>query len=366
MGAENDQRSGPSATDPRLLAFDYPLPNAQIARHPPTERDGGRLMDLRGPAAVDSQILALPGMLEPGDLLVVNDTRVLMARVFARRETGARVEALLLGHEGEEVEALVRPARRIGRGERLVVLEGPGGADLAGFELHAEAHLPSGHMRLRACPSVEAVIQAAGQVPLPPYLGRPAQPEDRVRYQTIFAARPGAVAAPTAGLHLSPLLLQQLEAREISLATVTLHVGAGTFRNLRTEDLDRGTLHAERYHLPVATVDAIAHAKARGGRVVAVGTTTVRVLESVARGPGGLRAGEGETRLFLQPGDSFGVVDLLLTNFHLPKSSLLMLACAFGGTARVLAAYGHAVEAGYRFFSYGDAMLLGPHKEARP
>ena len=204
-----------------------------------------------------------------------------------------------------------------------------------------------------------------GEVPLPPYLRRAAFPDDRVRYQTVFANEAGAVAAPTAGLHLSDELLAHIQQKGVDVAPVTLHVGAGTFRNLRPEDVERGTLHPEFWRVPAGTADAIARCRSRGGRVVAVGTTCTRTLESAADADGVVRAGEGTTRLFIQPGYRFTVVDLLWTNLHLPRSSLLMLVCAFGGTGRVMAAYRHAVTMGYRFFSYGDAMLVSPSVDAK-
>ena len=320
---------------------DYELPEGLIATHPAERREDARLLEV-GEGLGHHRVADLPGRLQPGDLLVVNDTRVNHARLEARRATGGRVEVFLL----DERTAMCRPARKLRAGELLAV--GEGHIELVGrtdelFEVRCE-------------PSAEALMAAHGEVPLPPYLGRPAEPEDRERYQTVYARHPGAVAAPTAGLHLSEALLAALEARGVGLATVTLHVGAGTFRSLRPEDLERGELHPERYAVPEATAEAVAACR---GRVVAVGTTVTRTLEQ-AGADGVLRPGSGVTRLFLRPGHRFRQVDALLTNFHLPRSSLLLLVCAFGGRERVLAAYAEAIRHAYRFYSYGDAMLLLP------
>ena len=349
--------------DPRLAPFDYALPEDLIARYPPDARDGGRMLDLRRALPDDRHITDLPDLLAPGDLLVVNDARVLAARLPARRATGGAVEALLLSHlpdDRGQVPAMLRPSRRLRAGERLTI-DGadPGTHGLVLGDKHAD-----GAWSVRAEPSPEAVMAAAGRLPLPPYFGREAEALDETRYQTVFAAAPGAVAAPTAGLHLTADLLQQLEDRGVEVARITLLVGAGTFRNLRPSDLDRGELHAERYVLPPATAAAVARTRARGGKVTAVGTTSTRCLESAVGEDGVVVAGEGTTRLFIQPGYRFRVVDRLLTNFHLPRSSLLMLVCALGGRERLLAAYRHAVARRYRFYSYGDAMLIEPHSGA--
>lgn len=349
------------APDP-LAAFDYTLPPDRIASRPPPERDGGRLLDLTGENACDRQVVDLPSLLSPGDLLVVNNTRVVPARVRAQRASGGRVEVFFLTHTGAEVEAMLRPARRLKQGERLIVLDRDG-EPCRDVWVQVGRRSHGGAFSVVAHPDAQTVMARAGAMPIPPYLKRDADHDDDHRYQTIFAGPAGAVAAPTAGLHLTERILGQLDELGVKQAVVTLHVGAGTFRDLRPEDLERGELHAERYHVPQATSDAIAECKARGGRVVAVGTTATRTLESAARArwtDGGSLAGEGTTRLFLKPGDPFMVVDLLWTNLHLPRSSLLMLVCAFGGRDRVMAAYARAVERGYRFFSYGDAMIVGP------
>jgi len=343
--------------DLRLAPYHYDLPPDRVARHPPEARDGGRLLHLGPDGVADRVVLDLPELLAPGDLLVVNDTRVLHARLQARRATGGRVEVLLLGGEGARVQAMVRPARRLKIGESLAVTS-PSGDPIPGLSILLVERGRGGVWTVQPCPDPAGVMAAAGVVPLPPYLGRAAQPQDSVRYQTVFAGPPGAVAAPTAGLHISEAVLDAFAARGVGVARVTLHVGAGTFRNLRPEDLDAGRLHEEWCQVSEATAAAVARTRAAGGRIVAVGTTATRTLEARADGRGGVQAGEGTTDIFIRPGYRFEVVDALLTNLHLPGSSLLMLTCAFGGRPAVMAAYRHAVAHGYRFFSYGDAMLL--------
>ncbi len=341
----------------RLDPYDYLLPPERIAVHPPEERDGARLLAGEPGSWQDRMMVDLPELLESGDLLVVNDTRVLAARLRARRQSGGAVELLLLEGEGEVVPALVKPGRKLKPGEEVEIL-GPDGGVLADCSATVGPPLPDGRRMVAVRPSPEAVMEAAGVVPLPPYIDRPSGPEDEVRYQTVFARVPGAVAAPTAGLHLSMRILDALRDKGVEVATVTLHVGPGTFRSLRPEDLSRGVLHAERFELPEATAQAIDATRERGGRVVAVGTTVTRTLESRARGQGRVRPGAGATDLFIQPGYRFEVVDALLTNFHLPRTSLLMLVCAMGGRDQVIDGYLHAVDEEYRFYSYGDAMFL--------
>ncbi|NOY27540.1 MAG: tRNA preQ1(34) S-adenosylmethionine ribosyltransferase-isomerase QueA [Oligoflexia bacterium] len=338
----------------RLLAdLHYDLPDQQIARHPPKQRDGGRLMVVGDGGLVDGTVRDLPSRLEPGDLLVVNDTRVVPARLFLSRSSGGRVEALVLPGSGSGSErlAMLRPGRRLSVGEVLQVEGGVG-------ELRLSECLADGTWRVSIQPDPAYVMALAGHVPLPPYLRRPDEPADRDRYQTVYAGPPGAVAAPTAGLHLSRRLLAALAERGVGLAKVTLHVGPGTFRPLRAQDLSSGQLHAEAWWVSEQTAQAVVQTRSAGGRIVAVGTTATRVLESAALPGGVIAAGQGMTRLFLRPGSRFLVVDRLLTNFHLPGSSLLALVQAFGGVARLQAAYRHAVDAGYRFYSYGDAMFL--------
>ncbi|MCB9778352.1 MAG: tRNA preQ1(34) S-adenosylmethionine ribosyltransferase-isomerase QueA [Alphaproteobacteria bacterium] len=334
-----------------LRSLHYELPDELIARRPPASRDGGRLLRVMESGLEDRAVVALPDLLQPGDLLVVNDTRVVPARLFATRASGGRVEVLLLPTTEVDgsMEALVRPGRRLKEGESLS-LEG-GAIDLV-------QRLADGSWQVRPRPSAAALMAAAGHMPLPPYLGRDDDADDWIRYQTVYAGPPGAVAAPTAGLHLSHEVLARLEARGIRRASVTLHVGPGTFRPLSPEDVAAGRLHREPWTVPAATAAEVARTRAEGGRVVAVGTTSTRVLEASAVQTGEVTAGTGTTDLFIRPGRPFAVVDRLLTNLHLPGSSLLALVQAFAGVARTADAYAHAVAARYRFYSYGDAMLL--------
>ncbi len=347
--------------DEYLSRFDYALPDDLIAVRPPEARDGGRLLELLSGVPNDRMVADLPALLEPGDLLVVNNTRVLHARLAARRQSGGQVEVLLLGAGSGPVEAMVRPSRRLREGEALQLVDADGNARV-GFVVQLVRRTEEGSWMVTVSPSPEAAMNSVGNVPLPPYLNRPADSTDAERYQTIFAGPAGAIAAPTAGLHLTPRLLGQCHARGIEVAEVTLHVGAGTFRNLRPEDLARGELHPETWSISEATADAIQRCRDRNGRVVAVGTTSTRTLESAVNADGVVEAGEGVSRLFIRPGFSFRVVDLLWTNLHLPRSSLLMLVCAFAGEDRVMHAYREAVSRRYRFFSYGDAMLVAPKR----
>jgi S-adenosylmethionine:tRNA ribosyltransferase-isomerase len=298
--------------------------------------------------------------------LVVNDTRVIPARIFGRRlledgSEGARVELLLIERAGPsettEWEALVRPGRKARPGTVLVFGDEPPPG--TGHSLRAEvtAKAGDGRHRVRFSEPVEPHLERLGHVPLPPYIKRPDRDEDRERYQTVFARHPGAIAAPTAGLHFTPELLDHLETRGIDRTTITLHVGIGTFKPVTADLVHEHRMDAERYEIPEETAGAIRRTRERGGRVVAVGTTVVRALESAAADDGTVRPGTARTELFIVPGYRFRVVDALLTNFHLPRSTLLMLVCAFAGKDRVLAAYEEAVEKGYRFYSYGDAML---------
>ncbi len=336
--------------------FSYDLPAELIAQSPLAERSASRLLVLEGSGALrDGAVRELPEYLRPGDLLVFNDTRVIAARLYGTKPSGGRVEILLERPLGE-CEALaqlsagkpIRPGLEVGTAGGVVrVLERAEGL--------WRIALPA--------PAVE-FFERWGEVPLPPYIRRAASAGDRERYQSIFAREPGAVAAPTASLHFDAALLAALSARDVGRTLITLHVGAGTFQPVRTSDLAEHTLHAERAWVSAEACAAIARTRARGGRVVAVGTTVVRALESAAlaapaaAAAGALAPWAGETRLFITPGFPFQVSDGLVTNFHLPESSLLMLVCAFAGTRVVLEAYAHAVRARYRFFSYGDAMLL--------
>lgn len=345
----------------QLDDFDFSLPPDRIARFPPESREQARLLHVRPGSLGDRTVADLPALLRDGDLLVVNNTKVMRARVLARRATGGRVELLFLrpGQPGQAIEAMARPLKKLREGETLAVVDPATGGEVPGLSVVVGPR-GEGTVWVTPWPSAQAVMQTAGQMPIPPYLERDEVPDDRERYQTTFAREPGAVAAPTAGLHLTPELFAALRARGIGVAEVTLHVGAGTFRNLRPEDLARGELHEERYRVSEETAARINATKANGGRVVAVGTTSTRTLESAVDARGLVQAGEGSTRLFLQPGDRFAVVDVLLTNFHLPRSSLLLLVAALAGRERVLSAYAHAIARGYRFYSFGDACLFEP------
>jgi S-adenosylmethionine:tRNA ribosyltransferase-isomerase len=337
----------------RRQDFSFELPAELIAQAPPAERAAGRLLVL--PAAhgvpIDSTIRELPAWLKDGDLLVLNDTRVVAARLLGTKPSGGRVEILLeRALDGHEALAQLSASKPIRAG--LAVNTAGGIVQVVAREQELwRIALPA--------PALE-FFEQFGAVPLPPYIRRAPVAADRERYQSIFAREPGAVAAPTASLHFDPELTAALAVRAVPLALVTLHVGAGTFQPLRSDDVAAHVLHAERATVGAAACTAIAATRARGGRVVAVGTTVVRALESAALAApaGSLAPWSGETRLFITPGFRFQVADLLLTNFHLPESTLLMLVCAFAGQGRVLAAYRHAVAARYRFFSYGDAMLL--------
>jgi S-adenosylmethionine:tRNA ribosyltransferase-isomerase len=335
-----------------LADFDFELPPELIAQHPARERSGSRLLDGRGRVPVDRDFAELPQLLQPGDLLVFNDTRVIKARLFGEKASGGAVQALvervLPGHE---VLAHLRASKSPKPGSWLRF------ADAFDAQVLGRAGPDDALFRLRFPADPLTLLQAHGHVPLPPYITHEDAPEDEARYQTVFAARPGAVAAPTAALHFDEALLQALEQRGIRRAAVTLHVGAGTFQPVRSENLAEHRMHSEWFEVGEDTVQAIAATRAAGGRIVAIGTTTLRALESAVR-DGELCAGAAETDIFITPGFEFQVVDQLITNFHLPKSTLMMLVSAFAGHEQVLALYRHAIEARYRFFSYGDAMLL--------
>ena len=338
-----------------LAAFDYELPPELIAQTPLPERSESRLLVLARDreGLCDSRFADLLSHLRPGDLLVFNDTRVIPARLFGRRPTGGRVEILLerfLDAEAARAHVALRASKSPRIGETLVMDGG-----LTATVLGRVGELTE--VRFAGPEDPLTLIERFGHVPLPPYIKRPDTGEDRSRYQTVYARERGAVAAPTAGLHFDEPLLADLAKAGIERAFVTLHVGAGTFRPARPETLAAGRLHAERTHVSPACVAAVERARGRGGRVIAVGTTSARALESAARA-GSLLPFEGDTDLFISPGFPFRVIDGLITNFHLPRSTLLMLVCAFAGQERVLAAYRHAVRARYRFFSYGDAMVL--------
>jgi S-adenosylmethionine:tRNA ribosyltransferase-isomerase len=349
--------------------FDFELPEELIAQEPPAERGQSRMLvlDRESGEFADAHFAALPALLRPGDLVVLNESRVIPARLYARRTlvrererpTG-RIEVMLTEPAGKNRwRALVRPGRKVAIGERLVFPDAAGAV-----ALQAEV-LERGQFgeRLLAFVPVEdffTVLERIGHVPLPPYIHRDDAEADRERYQTVFARERGSAAAPTAGLHFTDALLDALRARGVEIARIVLHVGLGTFAPLRVERVKDVRLHRERYTLSADAVEAVNRARAEGRRIVAVGTTVVRTLESAERRAksGDLEAHSGETEIFIAPGFEFRVVSALLTNFHLPQSSLLMLVSAFAGRERALAAYKHAVEARYRFFSYGDCMFI--------
>ena len=337
-----------------LTDFDYHLPEELIAQHPAAERAGSRLLHLDGRAGtwVDRQFRDLPAQMRAGDVLVFNNTLVIKARLHGHKETGGKVEVLVERVLAGGKRALVhlRASKSPQPGSRMRFAEGVVATMIARaedlFELEFEGDA-----------GVYAILQRIGEVPLPPYIVHAADGEDESRYQTVYARHPGSVAAPTAGLHFDEAMLEALKQQGVKLAYVTLHVGAGTFRPVRDDDISRHVMHSEWFQVPDETVAAVAAAKARGGRVTAVGTTSLRTLEAASRS-GALVAGTGETQIFITPGYAFKTVERLITNFHLPKSTLMMLVSAFAGTENIQHAYAHAVAERYRFFSYGDAMLL--------
>jgi S-adenosylmethionine:tRNA ribosyltransferase-isomerase len=339
-----------------LSDFDFALPAELIAQHPAPERSASRLLDGRADVPVDRVFRELPQLLDAGDLLVFNDTRVIKARLLGAKASGGAVEALverLL--PGDEAWVHLRASKSPKAGS-LVHFDAPGGARFDAEVLGRAG--PEGalfHLRFPGEPL--ALLERFGHVPLPPYITHADSADDERRYQTVFARQPGAVAAPTAALHFDEPLLLALDERGVARAHVTLHVGAGTFQPVRTENIAAHRMHSEWFEVGAQTVDAIERTRAGGGRIMAVGTTTLRALESAALG-GSLQAGARETDIFITPGFRFRVVDRLLTNFHLPKSTLLMLVSAFAGMERIRGLYAHAIAERYRFFSYGDAMLL--------
>ena len=333
--------------------FDFDLPPDLIAQHPAPERSGSRLLDGRTPPPVDRVFRELPGLLDTGDLLVFNNTQVIKARLYGAKSSGGGVEALVerVLPGTQEVWAHLRASKSPKAGAVVRF------ADAFDAEVLGRCGPDDGLFHLRLPGDPFALLEQHGHVPLPPYITHADEADDVRRYQTVFAREPGAVAAPTAALHFDEALLARLTERGIEQAHVTLHVGAGTFQPVRVEALADHKMHSEWFEVSQATVEAIAACKARGGKVVAVGTTTLRALESAARG-GTLEAGARETDIFITPGFNFRVVDRLVTNFHLPKSTLMMLVSAFAGYEQIRALYDHAIAERYRFFSYGDAMLL--------
>jgi len=343
----------------RVADFDYALPEELVAQHPAAERARSRMLHLDGAsgALADLRFANLPDLVDARDILVLNDTRVIKARVPGRKRSGGRIELFverLLG--ASEALALIRASHPPRAGTELII-----GEEQTVEVLGREGDL----FRVRFTGArVDEVLERWGAVPLPPYIAHAADAADAERYQTVYAAKPGAVAAPTAGLHFDAATLDRLAHKGVRIVKVTLHVGAGTFLPVRVERVEEHRMHRERFEVAQAVVDGIAAARAAGGRVLAVGTTALRALESAAlqsagaHPAGGLRACSGETDLFVHPGFRFRVVDRLLTNFHLPRSSLLMLVAAFAGLENIRRAYAHAIEQRYRFFSYGDAMLI--------
>jgi S-adenosylmethionine:tRNA ribosyltransferase-isomerase len=343
-----------------LSDFDFTLPPELIAQHPAPQRTASRLLDGTSAAAVDRVFSDLPGLLAPGDLLVLNDTRVMKARLFGEKPTGGKVELLIERVlTGNQVAAHMRVSKKPEVGTTLALLAKDGSKDsvratLLGRWPDADGGMFRFVLSNDAGDDPYALMERHGHVPLPPYIEHDDSADDAARYQTVFARHTGAVAAPTAALHFDEAMLAQLAACGIPHAFVTLHVGAGTFQPVKTENLSEHHMHSEWYQMPEATQQAIAACKARGGRVVAVGTTTVRTLESWAQ----TGNTSGDTDIFITPGFAFQVVDLLITNFHLPKSTLMMLVSAFAGYEHIRDLYQHAITHAYRFFSYGDAMLL--------
>ena len=356
----------------RTEAYDYRLDPERIARYPAARRDGSRLLAFRRGAGEegaegmrDLRFRDLPGLIPEGDLLVVNESRVLPLRLRGRKPTGARCEALLVRPRGpggfgaaRSFEALVRPGSKLRPGARIVVAD-----DLS---LLVGERTPAGEriVRIESPRPTGELLEAYGELPLPPYLDRGEEPVDRERYQTVYAARPGSAAAPTAGLHFTPGLLAELARRGVALARLTLHVGPGTFRPVAKESVDGHGMHAEPWAISPGAARSVEAARERGARVWAVGTTVVRALESAALDGGLVGSGRGTTGLFIRPGYTFRVVDALITNFHLPRSTLLMLVSAFAGYRTTMRAYRHAIAAGYRFYSYGDAMAVLPAARA--
>lgn len=335
----------------QLSDFNYSLPDELIAQHPPAQRGDSRLLHLDGPsgALADRQFADLADLLNPGDLLVFNNTRVMPARLYGRKQTGGQVEIL--------IERLLSPSRALAH-VRASKSPKPGSWLLVG-EHRLQMATRDGGIFVLEMPDGDfhALMAAEGHMPLPPYIERSDDAADQARYQTVYASQTGAVAAPTAGLHFDQAMIDKLKAMGVKTTEVTLHVGAGTFQPVRAENLDEHQMHSEWLDVSSAVIDQVDKTRAAGGRVVAVGTTSVRSLETAAAG-GELKPYTGDTRLFIRPGYRYQVVDALLTNFHLPQSTLLMLVSAFAGYPQVMAAYQHAVAQRYRFFSYGDAMFL--------
>ncbi len=349
----------------RVDVFDFVLPEASIALRPCVPRDGARMLVVTQPSFADRSVRDLPGLLRAGDCLVFNDTRVIPAAldgIRVRDETTAKVAFNLIKRvDAGTWRAFARPAKRLLVEDR--VLFGLGPQHAAYLTAHVTTKGEAGEVDLmfdKAGPDLDAAIASIGAMPLPPYIAlkRPPEPSDKADYQTMFAARDGAVAAPTAALHFTPELLASLTARGIAHQTLTLHVGAGTFLPMKVEDTSLHRMHSEWGEIDAATAQALNGVKARGGRIVAVGTTSLRLLESAAAEDGTIKPFCGDTAIFITPGYRFKAVDVLMTNFHLPRSTLFMLVCAFSGVNTMKSAYAHAISSGFRFYSYGDACLL--------
>ena len=340
-----------------LQSYQFELPSDLIAQYPVEPRDQSRLLVLeRQTGLIKDHIFSdIIDYLESGDTLVLNDTRVIPARLYGYKDSGARVEILLLNQQGKQWEALVRPAKRLKPGSR-VRFEGQNRVEV---EIMAELNLAGGRLiEFKNCADEMVFIEQMGQMPLPPYINRPAEKSDKQNYQTIYAREKGSAAAPTAGLHFSQELLQHIQDKGINLGFILLHVGLGTFRPVSSEDIREHQMHYEYYQVDERTVNLLNHTRQKGKKIIAVGTTVVRTLETVYNTKHGFTAGEGQTNKFIYPGYEIKAVDCLITNFHLPGSSLIMLVAAFAGYDNTMTAYRHAVENNYRFFSYGDAMLI--------
>ncbi|HLX28219.1 MAG TPA: tRNA preQ1(34) S-adenosylmethionine ribosyltransferase-isomerase QueA [Casimicrobiaceae bacterium] len=335
-----------------LADFDYVLPRDLIAQAPASRRTESRLLHVAGEQLRDLRFVDFPSLVDPGDVVVLNDTRVIKARVPGRKATGGRVSMLIERMTGDDAALVQLRTSHPPASGSVIELAAQARAIVVGREGRFF------ELRFEGVGNLSRWLDEHGEVPLPPYIHHAPAPSDTERYQTVYARNPGAVAAPTAGLHFDAAMLDALEARGIVKAFVTLHVGAGTFEPVRSRDIAAHRMHSERFAIPDQTVRAIAAARARGGHVVAAGTTSLRALEAAADEQGAIQAGQSETSLFITPGYRFRVVDRLVTNFHLPKSTLLMLVCAFGGYDAIRRAYAHAIANRYRFMSYGDAMLI--------
>ena len=351
--------AGTAMQEQHLSDFDFELPEELIAQYPLADRSSSRLLHINDAVIEDCVFTDIESFLRPGDLLVANDTRVIKARLFGHKPTGGQVEALIERVTGErEAIAMLRTSKTPKAGSLLTFVSG---------DLSAQAEVlgrEGQFFQLRFEAPVLDILERLGKVPLPPYITHAADQADESRYQTVYAKHPGAVAAPTAGLHFTDALLQRLADKGVDIEYVTLHVGAGTFQPVRVENLSEHHMHSEWYHMPESVAQRINDAKAAGRRVIAVGTTSLRTLESAADRLGHVQAGSRDTALFIMPGYTFKIVDALITNFHLPKSTLVMLVSALVGRERILQAYRHAVAQKYRFFSYGDACFI--EKSAHP